>query len=111
MKAITTFLLLLAVLLAVLPAPAQAQDPVPVEESLLSSKRLSIAIGADYAWVNRGPLTLDEVQGFRGWDAVVSAGYNLTPSVDVVGKVGYALHDGAFRSTLGFRILIFDGGK
>lgn len=108
MKAVFALLCLAMLLVTV---PAQAQDPVDPPESLLSVKRLSVAVGADYAWVNRGPLTLDDVTGFRGWDAVVSAGYNLTPSVDLVGKCAYALHDGAFRSTLGFRILIFDGQK
>ena len=112
-KTIIAWLGFLAVLLAIgfMCKPALAQEPAPVPESLFSVKRLSIAVGTDYAWVSKTNLTTAGTQKFKGWDAVVAGAYQLTPSVDLVSKVGWSFNDGAIRSTVGVRVLVFSGSK
>ena len=87
---------------------AQAQDS-PVKVSLSAFKeRTQVAVGFQREWLTRSG---EEFMSPRAsWVAVVPASYNLTPSVDVIGQLGYNLTSKASRWVLGVRVVVF-GGK
>ena len=102
-------LLLSLFALAVVSTAAHAQaEPKP----LLSAERLSIGAGVNYAFYSAPLESSARLPDFKKeWEAGVFAAYNLTPHLSAVGSSVYGLDNKQFRTSLGLRVRIFQGGK
>lgn len=102
-------LLLSLFALAVVSSVAHAQaEPKP----LLSAERLSLAVGANYAFFTAPLESSSRLPEFKKeFEAGVFAAYNLTPHLSAVGSSVYGLDNKQFRTSLGLRVRIFQGGK
>jgi len=100
---------ILAVLAALcLASAAHAAEPKP----LLSAERLSLGVGANYAFYSAPLESSARLPDFKKeWEAGVFAAYNLTPHLSAVGSSVYGLDNKQFRTSIGLRVRIFKGGE
>jgi hypothetical protein len=90
-----------------LAAPAVA---VAQEASLLSFDRLSIAGGVDYAWYEASGN--EPVPSFgKEWEVTLVGAYSLTPQFHLTGSSAYGLDNKFFRTRLGVRVSLWQGGS
>jgi len=88
------------------PAVASAQAEAP----LLSFQRLSIAGGADYAWYEA--TGNEPVPAFgKEWEVTLVGAYSLTPHLHLTGSTAYGLDNQFFRTRLGLRVSLWQGGN
>jgi len=85
-----------------------ADEPRP----LLSAERLSLAVGANYAFFSAPLESSARLPEFKKeFEAGLFAAYNLTPHLSAVGSSVYGLDNKQFRTSVGLRVRIFQGGK
>lgn len=107
-------LILAALFMAALAAPALAQSPTPdptptgtqTNVSWLSLSRLSIGLGADHAKVYT-----DQASVLTGneWEAGAFFAYALGPHVAATASVIQGLDSGITTSRIGVRVVVFRG--
>lgn len=79
---------------------------------LLSAERLSLAVGANYAFFSAPLESSARLPEFKKeFEAGVFAAYNLTPHLSAVGSSVYGLDNKQFRTSVGLRVRIFQGAK
>ena len=96
-------------LLLLVASTARAEDaPVLIQnEPILSLKRLSLAVGADYAWWSGEQSNQPSFD--KEWQAGFYGAYSLTPHLAAIGRVEYGLDSKLFHSALGIRLTVFKG--
>ena len=103
-------ILVLAALVA-LAAPAAAQtEPGTIPNApLLSITRLSVGVGASYAFYSGDEGNRPSFA--KEWEGGLFAAYALTPNVAAVGSVVYGLDSKVYRSSVGVRVSVFRGSR
>ena len=100
--------LLFLIAFLALAVPALAQTTVP-DEPMMSLKRLSFAVGANYVWHTAADSDENLPRWPKEWEAGFYGAYSLTPHVSAIGAVEYGVDNKTFRSRLGVRYVIFKG--
>lgn len=91
------------------PNAAQAvSEPKP----LLSIERLSLGAGVNYAFFSAPLESSARIPEFeKEFEVGVFAAYNLIPHLSLVGSSVYGLDNKLFRSSVGLRVRLFQGGE
>jgi len=95
-------------LLAALAAPVAAQTTL-VDVPILSEKRISMGLGANYSWWHGDDASVPSWK--KEWQGGIYAAYVLTPNVAVVGKTEYGVDSKLFNTALGVRVTVFAGNR
>jgi opacity protein-like surface antigen len=107
-------IILAALFLVALAAPALAQDAQPI----LSKTRLSLGVAADYCgYQNAGDQRLPDFT--KSWEFGVVGSYTLVapkigqhgPILSLAAGSGYDVDNKWFRHRVGLRLVVFKGGK
>lgn len=93
--------------LSILASAVHAED-----KPLLSVERVSLGAGFNYAFHAAPFETSAPLPEFRKeFEAGLYGAYNLTPHLSAVASSVYGLDNKTFRTSLGVRIRLFQGGK
>jgi hypothetical protein len=97
--------------LNILASSAMAQA-APVPKPLLSVERLSVGAGLNYAFYSAPLESSARIPEFeKEWEVGVFAADNLIPHLSLVGSSAYGLDNKLFRSSVGLRVRLFQGGN
>jgi hypothetical protein len=68
-------------------------------------QRTQVGVGFQHEWLStRGE---EAFTPKKAWVAVVPASFNLTPSTDLIGQVGYNFNSKAVRTVIGVRVVVW----
>lgn len=88
---------------------AGAASAATVDLPIFSPKRLSLAVGADFAFYSGASAPQFPVK--KEWQTGVFAAYKLTPTLSLTGGTRYGVDSKQFDNKIGLRLLVWDGGK
>lgn len=80
-----------------------------VDVPLFSPQRLSLAVGADYAFYSGANAPKFPVK--KEWQVGVFGSYKLTPTLALTGGTRLGVDSKQFDNKIGLRLLVWDGSK